>query len=382
MYKNIIIGSLILIFLYACVEDMPSEKDGRFTYQAVVIDTLGIFAVNSQLGYAPFKNREITLESKSYFESDGQEKKFFAKTDNAGKVHFENLALSDYVLYTEIVDTTEISPLTGELDTVKISANVTLEIIENSSGVDTLYVNKVIPGLVINEIYYAGPVNKAFYFYDLFIELYNASDTTVYLDGMMLCRARQSVHPDMETNDFVQGIYVHQFPGVPLTGREYPLEPGKFTVVAGDAVDHSQYMPGALDLSAMEWEFYNPYAGEVDNPALNVTNILIDRTTDFLINLSHNAIILTDGSDWYYGESYTSGDKQYVHLPFESVIDAVEYSSNPESNKELTKRLDAGFAGIGISKYSGKSTERRIPGFDTNNSTLDFITLDIPTPGY
>ena len=59
--------------------------------------------------------------------------------------------------------------------------------------------------LVINEIYYCGPVNRAFYFYDQFVELYNISVDTVYLDGMLVARSRQDQHVNMETNDFVPG---------------------------------------------------------------------------------------------------------------------------------------------------------------------------------
>jgi len=111
---------------------------------------------------------------------------------------------------------------------------------------------------------------------------------------------------------------------------------------------------------------------------------LILLNDNYLQNLihNHNAIILADGSTWEYGDFTSGGTYQYVHIPIENVIDAVEYSSNSESKKQLTRRLDAGFAGVGMSKYSGKSVERRIPGFDTNNSRLDFIILDIPTPGY
>jgi len=65
-----------------------------------------------------------------------------------------------------------------------------------------------------------------------------------------------------------------------------------------------------------------------------------------------------------------------------TVIDGVEYSINGNSIKLLTQRVDAGFAGVGLSRYSGKSVQRRQPGFDTNNSSLDFIILNQPTPGY
>lgn len=376
----LIIVSFLLFF--SCVEDIPTQKDGSFKYSAVLIDTSNIFAYNPSLGYSPFKNRKVTLESSSYFENIGNPKKYHTYCDDGGRVAFDNLAFSDYILYSEFVDTVKLNQVTGNWDSVKVGGIGIPQITNTINYKDTIYINSVFPNLVINEIFYAGSDRSTFYFYDQFIELYNASTQTVYLDGMVLCRARQTLNPDIEIIDYVQVLYVFQFPGTPLTGTDYPLEPGEYITVAGDAVDHSQYVSSALDLSLAEWEFYNPYAGEVDNPAQNVTNILPERTIDFLINLSHNAIVLADGSEWEYGEFYSSGTNQYIHIPISTVIDAVEYSSSSESTKQLTRRLDAGFAGVGMSKYSGKSVERRIPGFDTNNSRLDFVILETPTPGY
>jgi hypothetical protein len=380
--KILIILILISFLLISCVEKMPTQKDGRFNYHALNIDTLGIFAFDSSLGYAPFKKRKITIESQSYFQSLSNPMKEYLTSDHEGRITSQNLANAKYNIYSDPVDTVKFNLDTGEWDSVKVIISEEIDITSVSSEEFINYTKVVFPNLVINEIFYCGSDRPSFYFYDQFVELYNAAKKTKYLDGLIIGRARQSVHPDMEINDFVQVVYLFQFPGIPLTGRLYPIEPGETIVVAGDALDHSQYIANAIDLSQAGWEFYNPYAGEVDNPAQNVTNILPDRTVDFLINLSHNAIILADGSDWYYGENYENSDRKYIHIPFTTVIDAVEYSSNSEANKELTRRLDAGFAGVGMSKYSGKSVERRIQGFDTNNSRLDFVILDTPTPGY
>jgi hypothetical protein len=72
-----------------------------------------------------------------------------------------------------------------------------------------------------------------------------------------------------------------------------------------------------------------------------------------------------------------------MRIPIDKVIDAVEYASNPYvTQKEITVRVDAGFAGVGITKYSGQATERREPGLDTNNSTFDFVVIPYATPGY
>jgi hypothetical protein len=380
--KKLIILLSIVVLILSCAEKIPSMIDGRLSYSAVLMDTSGYFPVNPELGYAPFGNQLITLESGSYFSALNKPKIYQAISDYDGRIYFYNLSYCEYLLYSEFINIAQIDDSTGVTDTITVGVNGLPEIRTDQSQEDTIYVTSVIPNLVINEIFYAGSDRSTFYFYDQFIELYNASGETKYLDGLMLCRGVQILNPNLEINDYVQVLYVFQFPGTPLTGRQYPIEPGEFIVVAGDALDHSAFVDAAIDLSDAEWEFYNPYAGEPDNPALNVTNILPERSVDFLINLGHNAIILADGSQWKYGDFSTSGTYQYVHIPLENVIDAVEYSSNSESNKELTRRLDAGFAGIGMSKYSGKSVERRIPGFDTNNSRLDFIILDKPTPGY
>ncbi len=377
MYR-IIIGLCCLCIFFACTKEMPTARDGELQYNLVVscTDTTGIVPFNAVLGYRPLDGAKVTLFSQSYYETQGKAKQYVGYTDQNGQVAFEGLAASKYNMIVEKEIIIE--------DTIRARGTKIAEIFESTQKPDTVYaaLSAIPASIVINEIYYCGPVNKAFYFYDQFVELYNTSDHIVYLDGLIVCRALQKQHPTMETNDFVQVIYVFQFPGEPKTGREYPLYPGEFAVIAQDAYDHSQYIKTAVDLSDADWEFFDPYGGDIDSPPPNVTNILPEHTVDFMINLAHNAVVLADGSDWYYGETSESGRYQYVHIPIETVIDAVEYSSNSESTKELTTRLDAGFAGIGMTKYSGQSVERRVAGEDTDNSTIDFVILETPTPGY
>lgn len=56
--------------------------------------------------------------------------------------------------------------------------------------------------------------------------------------------------------------------------------------------------------------------------------------------------------------------------------------SFPAYAKEMMVRIGAGFASIGILRYSGYSAERRELGLDTNDSTFDIMNLVHPTPGY
>jgi hypothetical protein len=237
---------------------------------------------------------------------------------------------------------------------------------------------------MINEIYYCGGDYSKFYFYDQFVELYNSSQDTLYLDGCILTRNFPSDREDIEDIDYVRAIYAFQFPGTPAGGTEYPIYPGQLVVVAADAIDHSAYA-NAVDLSGADWEFFNPLGSDYDVPGVpNVVNIKDDSTIDFMINLSHNAVVFTTGEEFGY-ESYVNSagyERTRIALPLYTVIDGVEYATNSDATKELTVRVDAGFAGLGCTKYSLQSTERREIGVDVNNSTFDFTLLSVPTPGW
>jgi hypothetical protein len=261
--------------------------------------------------------------------------------------------------------------------------------IDNSSGgggnwamyftVDVFQIT--VSELMINEIFYCGSDYATFYFYDQYVELFNSSEDTLYLDGIILTRQTQTWYPDLEEVDFVRAIYAFQFPGTPVTGREHPIAPGQFVVIATDAIDHTLYCSRSIDLSNADWECFNPLGSDYDNPAVpNIVSIHPTRTTDYLLNLSRNAVVIATGEEYSF-EEYAPG-RIYVNIPIRTIIDGVEYSSNPDVQKLLTVRVDAGFAGIGCTKYSARSTERREPGLDTNNSTFDFLLTPYPTPGY
>jgi hypothetical protein len=236
-------------------------------------------------------------------------------------------------------------------------------------------------GLLINEIFYAGSDASSFYFYDQFVELHNSSNSTIYLDGIIITRQAQSTYPDQETAPFVRAIYAYQFPGTPVTGRQYPVQPGEFVVIAADAVNHKQWCQKSIDLSHADWEFFNPLSSDYDNPAVpNIVNINPSSKVDYLINLTRNAVVIATGEEYEY-EEYDPG-KFHVRIPIETIIDGVEYAASASSTKELTSRVDAGLAGIGCTRYSGQSVERGEPGLDTNNSTVDFLLTAHPTPGY
>jgi hypothetical protein len=117
-----------------------------------------------------------------------------------------------------------------------------------------------------------------------FIELYNNSDTTVYLDGMTIGQPMEifnNFDPPFQCSTFETyrndptGIWAQMHFMFPGTGRDYPLAPGRLTVVAQDAIDHRAIYPGLPDLSGAQFEFLGP--ADVDNPA---SVNLIDRSYD------------------------------------------------------------------------------------------------------
>ncbi|MGD1047360.1 MAG: DUF4876 domain-containing protein [Candidatus Krumholzibacteriaceae bacterium] len=348
----------------SCGLERPMAPDGRGELTLTVADTSGLLP--GSVEGVPFylDSTEVRIESQTQIFTASR------MTNPAGMASFDHLDAGRYSVFArrEIYLGSAKKTFTGSFS---------LLVQGKESVRDTVFVKPVSSSqLMINELYYCGSCASSFYFYDQYVELYNASADTMYLDGDIVTRELGVIDPEMEQEDYVRAIYAYQFPGTPLTGHEYPIRPKQFMVLASDAVNHKLYCANAVDLSNADWEFFNALGNDYDN--LNVPNLnsITDRTTDYLIALTHNAVVIATGDE------YTIDANDYVRIPVRNVIDGVEYNSNPVYVKEMTVRIDAGFAGIGIVKYSGYSTERRELGLDTNDSTFDFMNLVHPTPGF
>ncbi|MFH1214544.1 MAG: DUF4876 domain-containing protein [Candidatus Neomarinimicrobiota bacterium] len=363
-------GLIFLIFLSlaltTCFKDKPTELDGTYSIRLVLVFR------DSTLGYDErLKNVTVQLHTDEYSLDD-----YSATADDSGVVVFENLAWASFDPKVKVqiqlpyIDTYGVARPDSLINYTLVDTVVILNPTENAMLTDTIFTITAnsLPGLKINEIYYTGPENRNNWFYDQYVELYNSSEEVKYLDGMIVCRIFHML--DRVT-------YAFQFPGEPLTGTEYPVQPGEFVVLAADATNWLTLYSTSVDLSGAAWEFVNTMDfGDTDNPnALNLHNIMTGKTVDFMINLSSNVIAIADGSD----SVMTDG------LDIGTVVDCVEYcsiSSGERTNKDIDKILDQGWAGIGNQRYSGQSVERILPGFDTNNSFNDFVIIKPPTPGY
>jgi len=370
---------ILLLFLFnSCSIQKPTAIDATSSITLVVIDTTGIFPVDSVKGVAPVSQARVRFFSTEY----GKPMDFW--TNERGEVVISGILASHYrVAVDKRISADEMFQARQIFKEGMLKGSLEVDIFAaDFSRADTIKMDlSILSSIVINEIYYCGPANSGLYYSDQFVELYNASDQTQYLDSLIICRAAQT--PDY-IGRYCEVYYAYQFPG---NGKDHPIEPGEFVVIAQDAIDHVKLggASGSIDLSNADWECYNQFGNDLDNPNVpNLLNINPNRKIDFMINLSHNGVVLAKITDH---NKLVFNDRGYILFNFSDVLDAVEYASNPDASKEMDPRLDSGFAGNGIQKYSGKSTERQNPetggaGYDTNNSTFDFVTLRRPTPGY
>lgn len=345
-----------------CGKEPPGAPDGAGTIVVAVTDTSGFFP-GSVLGEPFFvDSAEVSIQSRTHIYTASR------LTGESGAAVFEDLAAGTYSVFVR--REVRVGP-----NKVVFTGFSDLKLAGEETAADTILAKTVsVSNLMINEIFYAGSCASSYYFYDQYVELYNASADTLYLDNVILTRQLGTIDPDMELKDYVRAIYAFQLQG---TGRQWPIAPGRYAVIAADAVNHRAYCANSPDLSKADYECFNALGNDYDVPGVpNFESIIPGRRTDYLINLVHNAVVIATG------EEYTIDENNYMFLPIYTVIDGVEYSANPSAAKEMTVRVDAGFAGVGVTRYSATSVERREPGLDTNNSTYDFVNTSPMTPGY
>ncbi len=351
------------ILFVGCAEQPPVSVDGEGKLEVVVLWD-STYSENAAIAQ-PVTNAKVFLSSQYGMK--------ISITDNYGKVYLENLPTANYGL--SVRKTHPVDP-----NIMLIGAKQDLKVVSGKILNDTIFVKPISStGIVINEIYAAGPVNNIFYFYDQFIELYNASDSVRYLDGMIIMRVSgnnegKGPGADEDNDGDIDGVtFAFKFPGKPGE-KNIPIYPKQFVVCAVDAVDHRKMISTSIDLSNADWEFYNQYSPEdIDNPNVsNLINVFPHRKQDFLINLLTDVIVIADGRDSILLDG----------VDISTIVDGVEYQPNPhpQSKKTLDPRVDRGYV-LSPPRYSGRSMQRKEPGFDTNDSGTDFEIIEPPTPG-
>jgi hypothetical protein len=141
--------------------------------------------------------------------------------------------------------------------------------------------------LVISELNRSTPFSESdIYRGAHYIEFYNNSDSTIYLDGkivgfgMILLESESYPCESLESwrldPDFLWSRLHMRFPG---HGTQFPLGPGGVAILAKRAIDHSEFWPGTPDLSAADFESVG--ANDVDNPSVpNMIDVGLSRWDD------------------------------------------------------------------------------------------------------
>jgi hypothetical protein len=195
--------------------------------------------------------------------------------------------------------------------------------------------------LLISELYASYPsVDEVQWVYHPYLEIYSNTDTTVYLDGMILGEAIPyhlenppnytcaSMEPFRNDPDGVWSDMFHQFPG---SGAEYPLAPGGIAVVAVDAIDHSQYHPSFPDLTQADFELLGP--ADVDNPAVpNMADIGLeyDRRGHGMIPWVGQTFLLSQAVDveTLPRATHEGWPLEFARFPREALLDVLATERN------------------------------------------------------
>ncbi|MGD2154517.1 MAG: DUF4876 domain-containing protein [Gemmatimonadales bacterium] len=260
--------------------------------------------------------------------------------------------------------------------------------------------------LLISELYASYPfVAEVQWNYHHYLEIYNNSDTAIYLDGMILGEAIPyhlenppnytcaSMEPFRNDPDGVWADMFHQFPG---SGAEYPLAPGGIAVVAVDAIDHSQIHPGFPDLTQADFELLGP--ADVDNPAVpNMPDIGLEYDRlghgmslpdfyTFFLSEPVDIETLPRASPW--APLYVH---EYVRFPREALLDVLAAQDNDALHEQNYfhclqqvhrnfDRLAGGFTKGGVDlEYSVQrlvidyTPDGRAILQDTNTSAVDLV---------
>ena len=198
------------------------------------------------------------------------------RTGPDGTFRMTDLPARDYrVEANRWFDDAERSQLTGADDAIGFVGATLLTVAADTRTLTITLPTSRRQSVVISEwSFNDGFSTNLSYSFGGYFELYNNSDTTVFLDGMTLGRA---VSYDIDlasascavtaqySNDpaGIWTLYYQRFPG---SGRDYPLPPGASTVVATDAIDHRSLYHAGLDLRGANFEYRGTI--DADNPTV------------------------------------------------------------------------------------------------------------------
>ncbi len=198
-------------------------------------------------------------------------------TNSSGTVVFRNLLEGRYSLGVERVLTegergrlpagSDATIFTGGTQVIlspPAGQNVELQLLGLERG-----------SLVVSEMHFYTGAGPLAYNDGHYVEVFNNSDTVIYLDGIHLFNTSQTLHsgsiPCAVSEPYrldPERLWIRQVYTFPGGGRDYPIQPGTGQVMALSALDHRTISGEAAfqDLSRAEFEIVGTEA-DPDNPS-------------------------------------------------------------------------------------------------------------------
>ncbi|MFT4205167.1 MAG: DUF4876 domain-containing protein [Chitinophagaceae bacterium] len=406
-----ILTIVLLGFLTSC-----SKHDNEAS--AIDLSVTLSFAGDDQGLGLPLENATVTINNNT----NGQS--YSAKTNASGIATFSSIVPGNYSANATLTITAaNYIALTGipTEDDIQYNASITgTSIISaNSTFAMTLEAGRI-GDLVIKQFYYAGSnTSQGAGFRDEFVEIYNNSNDTIFLDSLYIGNTWANTNrlsTGAETFDWSQSIgmptgigdaskdylYFRYLFMIPGSGVDHPLAPGQSIVIAQTAINHAEtYTDNSgrvqsiidptltVDLSKADWETYlvdynrttaddpasyTPYRWDLDNPLVpNITVFFVSSSNDWVFDATGREDLLIfkiPGDKPTTFPTYpapnvtavTSNTKTYMQIPASYIIDAVEIETPIPANrtpKRLPNVLDAGPTFVTGGQYSSQSLVRK-----------------------
>lgn len=248
----------------------PIVQRGTLTVQVTIDPQDGVTA--STIGVTP---AGLTVRLVRNLSADAPRT---ATTGSDGIARFDSLLEGSYQISVDrSLTSAETSRLpTADRDINVMAAGTSLIFAPPSRQVAVSLVASRRGSLVVSELFgYAGVTVP--YNWGSYLEVFNASDTTIYLDGVLLAETWGGMHladtdRPCETFNYAKrmdstAIWVNLVWSFPGSGRDFPIRAGEAKVVAIDALNHAEAAPnmGNNDLSRADFEQHGSDA-DIDNP--------------------------------------------------------------------------------------------------------------------
>ncbi|MFT3918930.1 DUF4876 domain-containing protein [Cloacibacterium sp.] len=264
---------------------------------------------------------------------------------------------------------------------------------------------------IIEEVFFTGVktndgknYNNSRYF-----KLTNNTDNVLYADNLIIATSEflSSVKREITPYHINQAFPVGSAMYIKSdTGKQYPVQPGSYIVIADNAINHTK--DNGFDLTKADFEFpsSNPSLGQVDNPAVPNMQVMYTKMAYNMIFLyatsiesyviarfpeGENEQTFLQNHKYDYSYTTSAGTVRNVsayEIPNSWIVDAVNNSTDEDFLHILTDpSLDSGWTSA-FPKNNSKSVRRKVLGLmsngknlykDTNNSTLDFVRNSEPS---